>query len=115
METTRQQKISRLIQRELSDIFQKETYTMFGGALITPTIVRIAPDLSVAKVYVSIFSPKVASNEVFETIQTNVKKLRQTLAGRTGKQLRIVPELAFFVDDSLDYQENIENILNQKL
>ncbi|MDR1761078.1 MAG: 30S ribosome-binding factor RbfA [Bacteroidales bacterium] len=114
METTRQQKISRLVQRELSDIFQKETYTMFGGALITPTIVRIAPDLSLAKVYVSIFAPKLSNNEVFETIQTNVKKIRQTLAGRTGKQLRIVPELAFFVDDSLDYQENIENILNQK-
>ncbi|MDR2962821.1 MAG: 30S ribosome-binding factor RbfA [Bacteroidales bacterium] len=114
METTRQQKISRLVQRELSDIFQKETYTTFGGALITPTIVRIAPDLSFAKIYVSIFSPKIDAAQVFETIQAQAKKIRQNLAGRTGKQLRIVPELAFFVDDSLDYQQNIENILNQK-
>ncbi|MDR0941110.1 MAG: 30S ribosome-binding factor RbfA [Bacteroidales bacterium] len=114
METTRQQKISRLVQRELGEIFQKETYTMFDGALITPTIVRIAPDLSVAKVYVSIFALKRGRGEIFEIIQANVKKIRQMLAGRTGKQLRIVPELAFFIDDSLDYQENIEKILSQK-
>jgi ribosome-binding factor A len=114
MESTRQQKVSRLLQRDLSDIFQKESVTMFRGAFITVTVVRVAPDLSFAKGYVSIFAPGVDSKEIFELIQLHTKKIRQILAQRVAKQLRIVPELAFGIDDSLDYQDNIDKILNQK-
>lgn len=114
MDSTRQQKVSRLIQRDLSDIFQKESVTMFHGALITVTVVRVAPDLSFAKVFVSIFTPKSTPKIVFETIQLQNKKIRNLLAQRVGKQLRIVPELAFVIDDSFEYQANIDKILNSK-
>lgn len=114
MDSTRQQKISRLLQKDLSDIFQKEAQTMFYGALISPTIVRVSPDLSFAKTYISIFSPTTPIDTVFEAIQLHNKKIRQLLAQRVGKQLRVIPELAFGIDDSLDYQEHIEKILNSK-
>ena len=111
MTSSRQNKVSRLIQRDLSDIFQKESLTLFKGALISVTIVRISSDLSVAKVYLSIFSTN-KDVDVFALINKNKKSIRYKLGQRVKNQLRIVPELSFYLDDSLDYIENIEGLLN---
>ena len=108
METTRQSKISRLIQKDLSDIFQNETRKTHG-TLISVSVVRVSPDLSIAKAYLSIFPPE-KSQEILESIQNNA---RYELAQRVRFQLRKTPELMFFLDDSLDYIENIDTLLNK--
>lgn len=112
MSETRQNKVARLLQKELGDIFQKEAMNMFRGALISVTVVRVAPDLSFAKIYVSIFAPSKDEQQLFETIQDKSKTIRQMLAQKVGKQLRIIPELAFHIDDSIEYQANIERLLH---
>lgn len=112
MSETRQNKVARLLQKELGDIFQKESMNLFRGALISVTAVRVAPDLSFAKVYVSIFAPSKDEKELFESIQEKTKTIRQMLAQKVAKQLRIIPELAFHIDDSIAYQENIERLLH---
>ncbi len=114
MDSTRQQKVSRLLQKDLADIFQKEAVSLCGGALVSVTIVRVAPDLSFAKVYISIFVPGGNTASVFALVQQNTKKIRTMLAQRVGKQLRVVPELVFAIDDSLDYIEHIDNLLHTK-
>lgn len=111
MERTRLNKIERLIQKELSDIFLLQTKAM-PGVLISVSVVRISPDLSVARAYLSIF-PSEKSKELLETIRANTKAIRFDLGQRVGKQLRIIPNLTFFIDDSLDYIENIDNLLKQ--
>ncbi len=110
METTRQQKINRLIQKELGEIFLLQTKAM-PGILVSVSAVRISPDLSIAKAYLSIF-PSEKGKELIENIKVNIKALRFDLGQRLGKQLRIIPELAFYLDDSLDYLENIDRLLN---
>lgn len=112
MDTTRQNKVARLLQKELGEIFQRESMNMFRGALISVTVVRVAPDLSFAKVFVSIFAPSKDEQELFKSIQDNSKKIRQLLAQKVAKQLRIIPELAFHIDDSIAYEENITRLLN---
>ena len=112
METTRQSKISRLIQKDLSDIFQNETRKTHG-TLISVSVVRVSPDLSIAKAYLSIFPPE-KSQEILESIQNNARSIRYELAQRVRFQLRKTPELMFFLDDSLDYIENIDTLLNNK-
>ncbi|MDH6354947.1 ribosome-binding factor A [Dysgonomonas sp. PH5-45] len=109
METTRQQKINRLIQKELGDIFLLQTKQM-QGVLVSVSTVRISPDLGVAKVYLSIF-PSAKAKELLENIKTNAKAIRFDIGKRMGKQLRIIPEFAFFLDDSLDYLEGIDKLL----
>ena len=114
METTRQQKIARLIQQEMSEIFQRETKTLLGNSMISVTRVRISPDLSIARILISIFPIGGESNdEVMTKIQDNIPDLRRRLGFRVGKQLRIIPNLFFYLDDSLDYIENIENLLKK--
>jgi ribosome-binding factor A len=112
METTRQKKVARLLQKELGEIFRSESKTMFGGAFITVTIVRISPDLSYAKVYLSLFGIK-NPEQSMEDIKSKTKEIRTKLAEKVKKQLRIVPNLDFHVDDSLDYAEKIENLLKK--
>ena len=109
METTRQQKISRLIQKELGDIFQKQTQAMHG-VLVSVSAVRISPDMSVARAYLSIF-PSEKSEKIVKNINGNMKSIRFELGTRVRHQLRIIPELKFFVDDSLDYLERIDELL----
>lgn len=109
METTRQQKISRLIQKELSNIFQTETRQM-RGVLVSVSAVRVSSDLSIAKAYLSIF-PSSKAQEIINNVNANASKLRYTLGTLVRHQLRIIPELKFFVDDSLDYAENIDRLL----
>ena len=111
MDSTRQQKISRLIQKELSDIFQKQTKGM-QGVLVSVSAVRISPDLSVCRGYLSIF-PSERSQEILTNINNNVREVRYELGTRLRHQLRIIPELKFFVDDSLDYVERIDELLKK--
>ncbi|HIX27319.1 MAG TPA: 30S ribosome-binding factor RbfA [Candidatus Barnesiella excrementigallinarum] len=111
METTRQNKISRLLQKELSDIFLAETRKTHG-VIISVSVVRVSPDLSVAKAYLSIFPPE-KSAEMLENIKANAKTIRYELSQRVRYQLRKTPELAFFLDDSLDYIENIDALLKK--
>ena len=110
METTRQQKVARQIQKDLSDIFMHATREITQSRLITVTIVRMSPDLSLAKVYLSIF-PSDDAGKVLDNLQHHVKHIRLELGKKVRHQLRIVPEIAFFIDDSLDYAEHIDELL----
>lgn len=109
METTRQAKISRLLQKELSELFRLQT-AKTHGTLVSVSAVRISPDLSVARAYLSIF-PSERSAEIIKSINASAKTIRYELAQRVRYQLRKTPELTFFVDDSLDYAENIDRLL----
>lgn len=111
METTRQNKISRLIQKELSEIFLLQTKSM-NGVLVSVSAVRISPDMSIARVYLSVF-PSERSQEIVKNINDNMKSIRNELGTRVRHQLRIIPELKFFVDDSLDYAERIDELLKK--
>lgn len=108
METTRQNKIARLIQKELSDIFLLQTKAMHG-VLVSVSVVRISPDMSYARVYLSVF-PSERSQEIVKNINDNMKSIRFELGNRVRHQLRIIPELKFFVDDSLDYAAHIDEL-----
>jgi len=110
MESTRQNKISRLIQKDLGVIFQQESRNLFHGAMITVTKVVVSKDMGVAKIYLSLFATK-DKDQLLEKIRKETKEIRHLLGTRVHNQLRIVPELQFFIDDSLDYIENIENLL----
>lgn len=109
METTRQAKISRLIQKELSELFRRQTAAM-GGVLVTVSSVRVSPDLSIARGYLSIF-PSERAEELVKNINASARSIRYELARTLRHQLRKMPELSFFIDDSLDYIEHIDNIL----
>ena len=96
----------------MADILQKEGKDLFSGILISVTNVRISPDLSVARVYVSIFPSEKAQATLLEVKKHN-SKLRGLLGLKVGKQLRIVPQLDFHIDDSLDYIDNIDRLLKE--
>lgn len=112
METTRQAKISRLIQKELSEILRLQT-AKTHGTIISVSAVRISPDLSIAKAYLSIF-PSAKSQEILENLTRNSKTIRYELGQKVRLQLRKIPELAFYLDDSIDYVENIDRLLNKE-
>lgn len=109
METTRQNKIARLLQKELGDIFLLQTKSMHG-VLVSVSAVRISPDMSIARVYLSIF-PSEKGEELIKNINANMKSIRYELGTRVRFQLRIIPELKFFLDDSLDYLDRIDELL----
>ena len=111
METTRQNKIARLLQKELSEIFVAQTRQMHG-VLVSVSKCRISPDLSVCRAYLSVF-PSEKAEEIVGNINDNQKQLRFELGQRVRFQLRIIPELKFFVDDSLDYREHINELLKK--
>jgi ribosome-binding factor A len=110
MESTRQQKYARLVQKEMADIFQSEMGHTFGKVMITVTQVRVSPDLGVAKIYISLF-PVEDKKALLEKIKEQSWDIRHRLGQRIRKQARIVPELMFFLDDSLDYAERINELL----
>ena len=112
MESTRQNKVARLIQKDLGEIIQKLDSSILKGRMITVTVVRMSPDLSVAKVYLSFF-PSQGREESLEDLRTHVKFIRNQLGIRVRNQLRLVPELALFIDDSLDYVDKIEQLLKK--
>ena len=111
METTRQAKISRLLQKERSEIFRQQTAKPHG-VLVSVSTVRVSPDLSIARAYLSIF-PSDKSAEMMANINAQAKTIRYELAQRVRFQLRKTPELQFYVDDSLDYIENIDHLLEK--
>lgn len=109
MESKRQAKIARYIQKELSEIFRRQTARM-GGVLVSVSQVRVSPDLSIAKAYLSIF-PADKSAEILENIKAQGRTVRYELAQAVKDVLRKCPELQFYLDDSLDYAENIDRLL----
>lgn len=111
METTRQQKIARLLQKELSEIFRAETAKV-GNVIVSVSAVRVSPDLSIARAYLSIF-PSDKGAMLLESINKSAKQIRYDLAQRVRYQLRKTPELFFHLDDSLDYIEHIDNLLGK--
>ncbi len=110
--STRQLKVAREIQKDLAEIIRGKGMAAFGGAMVTVSEVRVSPDLSLAKTYVSIF-PSAKAEEVMTILNDNVKTLRGELGHLVAKQLRIVPEIVFYLDTSLDYAEHIDNILKR--
>ena len=111
MQETRQNKIARLLQKELSVIFQEQTRSLHG-VMVSVTRVKISPDLSICTAYLSIF-PSEKSEELIKNITKNEKQIRYELGTRVRYQLRIIPELRFFIDDSLDYIERIDKLLKK--
>ena len=110
METTRQQKIAKQIQKDVAEIFQKEGAGIVRGALVTVTAVRVSPDFGYAKIYVSVF-PFDRSTAVMAVLDKQNWLLRRALGQRIRNQVKNVPELQFFLDDSLEYIEHIEEAL----
>ena len=109
-ESTRQLKVAGQIKRDMVEIIRGRGMAAFDGALVTVSGVKISSDLAVAKVYLSIF-PSSKTQGVMQTIEQMSSSLRGELGRRVAKQLRIVPELTFYVDDSLDYVEHIDELL----
>ncbi|WP_299099934.1 30S ribosome-binding factor RbfA [uncultured Alistipes sp.] len=110
METTRQQKIAKQIQKDVAEIFQKEGAALVRGLLVTVTGVRVSPDFGYAKIYVSVF-PFDRSAELMKTLEQQNWFVRRALGQRLRNQLKNVPEIQFFLDDSLEYIEHIEQAL----
>ena len=112
METTRQKKVSRLLQKELSGIFQKEIPALLGNVMASVTIVRVSPDLANANVFVSIF-PVDDPKDALKVIKTNSGLFRKYLGNSVRNQLRIVPIIEYFLDDSAAYAEEIDRLLKK--
>lgn len=112
MASLRQDKVSKLIQQDLAVIFQEKSRELFGTAFITVTQVRMSPDLGVAKAYISIFANSGTDKaEILTMVRSKTSAIRGLLGHKVGKQLRVVPELTFFIDDSLDYAMEIDKLL----
>ena len=107
MESKRQQKVARQIQKDLGDIFQRDAQHLVNGAFVTVTGVRMTPDLGIARAYLS-FLPEKKKDLLFEGIQENVRFIRQKLGERVRHQLRIVPELQFYLDDTAEYAAKMD-------
>ncbi|MBQ7471811.1 MAG: ribosome-binding factor A [Prevotella sp.] len=111
MQETRQNKIARLYQKELSLIFQGQT-RMMHGVMVSVTRAKVSPDLGICTAYLSVF-PSEKGEEILQNVNANVKTIRYELGTRVGKQVRIIPELRFFIDDSLDYIDRIDELLKK--
>lgn len=111
-ESTRQLKIGKQLQRDLAEIIRSKGMAAFNGAMVTVSEVRISPDLSFAKVFVSIF-PSSKANEVMSILTDSTKQIRGELGRLVAKQFRIVPEIAFYLDSTLDYVEHIDELLKK--
>jgi ribosome-binding factor A len=110
MDSVRQNKMARLLQKELANFFQMESRNLFPGKMITVTIVRVTPDMGLAKVYLSVF-PKKKDENIIEQVTQHSKTVRTVLGRNIRHQVRIIPELAFYLDDSIDYLEHINELL----
>ena len=111
MQETRQNKIARLLQKELAQIFQSQT-RMMHGVMVSVTHVKISPDLSICTAHLSVF-PSERGEEIVKNVNANMKTIRYELGQRIRNQVRIIPELRFFIDDSLDYIEHIDELLRK--
>jgi ribosome-binding factor A len=112
MESTRQQKVARLIQKELSQVFIKEGSWLYGRIMVSITTVRVSSDLSVGKIYLSIFGTT-DKKKVLQTLDQHKPKIRYLLGQQLKNQLRIIPELIFYLDDSVDYAEKMEEVFKK--
>ncbi len=111
MESKRQQKFAKLLQKELAEVFQREVTHLFNGAYISLSVVRVSPDLGVAKIYLSMLlapDPKA----VLQSVRENIKAIRQALAQRIKNQVRVIPELIFYLDDSAEYAAKMDKIIS---
>jgi ribosome-binding factor A len=111
MESKRQQKFARLLQKELAEVFQRDVSHLFNGAYLSITTVRTSPDLGVAKIYLSMLLAK-NPQEILATVRENTKAVRHALAQRIKKQVRVIPELIFFLDDSAEYAAKMDKIIS---
>ena len=111
MSSTRQNKVARLIQKDLSIIFMEMSREKFQGKMVTVTVVRVTPDFSYANVYLSIF-PSKDIEEIMQLIQDESKTIRYKVAQKVRNQLRQMPELKFYIDDSLEYAKKIDKLLD---
>ena len=112
-ETNRQKKIATVLQKDLVDVLQKSAQSGMKGVIISVSKVNVTPDLGVAKVYLSVF-PSGKREELVKGVQSNTALIRHEMAARTRNQLRRMPELLFFGDDTLDYIEKIDSSLEGK-
>jgi ribosome-binding factor A len=111
MESKRQQKYSKLIQKELGEIFQKEGRPIVGKAMVTVTRVLMSPDLGLAKINLSFLLAEPA--ELIEKVDDNKRQIRKFLGRRIGKSVRIIPELAFFLDESAAYAQHMDGVISK--
>lgn len=110
MASIRQEKVANLIQKELAELFRTESRTLCDGAMVSVTVVRVTRDLGIAKAYISIFGHK-NPQEVYENLMDNKQHIRYAVAQKISKQIRRTPEIQLFIDDSLDYAEEIDKLL----
>lgn len=111
MESKRQEKISKLLQKDLGEILQTELRHVTRGSMVTVTKVHVTPDLAIAKVHLSLFATN-NKEDLMKNIVRHTSEIRGKLGNRIRHQLRAVPDLQFYEDDSLDYIENIESLLD---
>lgn len=114
MESVRQSKVAKLLQKELAEIFRANSKSLFNGGFITVTVVRVSPDLSSAKVYLSLMATQ-DTNALFKIINDQKAHIRKLLGNQIGKQVRIIPEINFYIDDSYDYAEKINALFNKPI
>ncbi|HYG16260.1 MAG TPA: 30S ribosome-binding factor RbfA [Bacteroidia bacterium] len=112
MDSRRQEKFAKLIQRDLGDIFQQKSSSLFKGNFITISGVKVSPDLGYAKVYLSFFNPK-NRQELMDLLEVNKREIRHELAGKIKNQVRKIPELEFYMDESLDYVQHMEDVFRK--
>lgn len=112
MESTRQQKFSRMIQKEMAELFVRDTKNLFGGTYVSVNTVRMSPDLSVAKIYLSFLDATDKKAEL-KKIQIQTKPIRKMLGNKLNKSIRIIPELIFLLDDGVDYAIHINNLISK--
>jgi ribosome-binding factor A len=111
METKRQQKFARVIQKELSETLQKEGWSFHGNSIVTITMVRMSPDLSIAKVYLSIFNAE--NNEILlNELRAKSREIRYKLGEKIRNQVRVIPSIDFFIDDSMEYVSKMEKLFD---
>lgn len=113
MASIRQNKISRLLQREMGELLQKEGPNIAGGAMMTVTVVRVTSDFSIARFYLSIFAPSRKPDEILKEVRNHAPQLRKELASKLRHQLRKMPELEFYIDDSIEYASRIDELLKK--
>ena len=111
MQDTRQNRIARMLQKELSLIFQQQTKAMHG-TMVSVTRCKVSPDRGICTAYLSVF-PSEKAGETIEAVRANVKQVRYELGTRIRNDVRVIPELRFFIDDSLDYIERIDELLKK--
>ncbi|WP_291786177.1 30S ribosome-binding factor RbfA [Cecembia sp.] len=110
MESKRQQKYNKLIQKEIGEIFQKEAKHLLGNSFVTVSRVMVSPDLGLARIYLSFLLEK--DKPVFDKINDKKSELRKHLGNRIGKSVRIIPEIALFIDDSASYAQHMDKVIS---